>query len=91
MARKKNKNQVMVRISMENGTPRVRQLTAKEEKEFYKAHPNVRVPTYSLGDIQRGLEQIENELGRMRPKSKSQETPIPDPSTISILGDPSAR
>jgi hypothetical protein len=43
--------QIMVRIDIENGVPRVRMLTAQEEREFYRTHPNVSLPTYSVDYI----------------------------------------
>ena len=91
MAWKKNKNQVIVRISVENGIPRVRQLTGEEEREFYKKHPNASLPTFSPEDIERGLEAIGQQFGTTHPKSQSPESLIPDPSTISILNDHSAK
>ena len=91
MARKKSKNQVVVGISMENGIPRVRRLTAEEEKVFYKKHPNAKLPTYSLAEIRRGLAEIEKEVGTIRPQPPSPENLIPDPSTISLVNDHSGR
>jgi hypothetical protein len=91
MARKKSKNQVIVRISVENGIPRVSQLTAKEEEEFYKKHPNVELPIYSPEDVRRGLEEVEKEVGTTHPESQSPEKLIPGPSAISLVNDHSAR
>ena len=58
MAKDKKRHQVMVGISIENGVPRIRPLSAKEQKRFLKTHPNVRLPTFSLDEIKRGLEEL---------------------------------
>ena len=58
MAKDKSRHQVMVGISIVNGLPRIRPLTAKEQKRFLKTHPNVRLPTFSLEEIKRGLEEL---------------------------------
>jgi hypothetical protein len=89
MARKKNRDQVILRISMENGIPRVRPLTAREQRQFFKTHPKARLPTFSLEEIERGLEEIEKEVGTTPPRSQSPENLITDPRTISIVNGPS--
>ena len=84
MAKDKNRHQVMVGISIENGVPRIRPLSAKEQRRFLKTHPNVRLPTFSLDEVRRGLE----ELVLTHATSPSPEGRVIDPTTIS---DPSAR
>ena len=84
MAKDKNRHQVMVGISIENGVPRIRPLSAKEQRRFLKTHPNVRLPTFSLDEIKRGLE----ELVLTHATSPSPENQLTDPSMTS---DPSAR
>jgi len=79
MAKKKNRDQIIVRISMENGVPRVRPLTAKEQKQFIKTHPKSKLPTFSLSDVNQGMTNLE------------QMAQIMDPRTISVVNDPSAR
>ena len=64
MARKKSKNQVVVGISMENGIPRVRRLTAEEEKVFHKKHPNAKLPTFSLAKSGGDWRKSRRRLGR---------------------------
>jgi hypothetical protein len=92
MARDKNRHQVMVGISIdENGVPRIRPLSAKEQRRFHKTHPNVILPTFSAAEIQRGLEALEEQLGTTHPKSPSLQSRMVDPSTISVVNDPSAR
>ena len=84
MAKDKNKNQVMVGIRIENGVPRIRPLSAKEQKRFLKSHPNVRLPTFSLDEVRLGLE----ELILTHATSPSPGNSVIDPSMTS---DPSAR
>ena len=91
MAKKKAKNQIIVRISMENGVPRVKPLTAEEQKQFVKTHPNLKLPTFRMAEIQRGLEELEKQLGMTHPKSPSLQSRMVDPSTISVVNAPSAR
>ena len=76
MAKEEDRDQIMVRISIENGVPQVRPLTAEEQKQFLKTHPKSKLPTFSLQEIVDGLQ----ELNRMI-----------DPSTISVVNDPSVR
>jgi hypothetical protein len=64
MAQKMNKNQIIARISMVNGVPRVRLLTAKEQRQFIKTHPNLQLPTFSLEDVNQGLTMLEAMLPR---------------------------
>lgn len=79
MAQKMNKDRVLVRIDVENGIPRVRQVTGKELKQFLKTHPKLKLPTFSLADINRAVTTMEG---------MSQAV---DPSTISVMNNPSAR
>ena len=53
MAIEESRDQVIVRISMENGIPRIRQLTGKERKQFTKTHPKSQLSTFSLEEISR--------------------------------------
>lgn len=64
MANKMNKNQVIARISMVNGVPQVRPLTAEEQRQFIKTHPNLQLPTFSLTDVNQGLTMLEAMLPR---------------------------
>jgi hypothetical protein len=91
MAREKNRGQVILRISMENGVPRVRPLTAREQEQFTKAHPKAKLPTFSPEEIRRGPEEIEKELGTTHPRSQSPANLITHPMTISVVNDHSAR
>jgi hypothetical protein len=84
MAKDKNRHQVIVRISIdENGLPRIRPLTAKEQEQFLKTHPGLKLPTYSPQEIIKGLELA------LLPPSPFVENPPTDPSTVSVV--PSAR
>ena len=85
MAKDKSRHQVMVGISIVNGLPRIRPLTAKEQKRFLKTHPNVRLPTFSPEEVIKGLELA------MLPPSPFAENQLTDPSTISIVNDPSVK
>ena len=76
MAKEETRDQIMVRISIENGVPRVTPLTAEEQRQFIKTHPKLKLPTFSVQEIVDGLQ----ELNRMI-----------DPSMISVVNDPSAR
>lgn len=38
------RNKTLMRLSIENGVPRVRQCTAQEQEEFLRTHPNVILP-----------------------------------------------
>jgi len=59
MAQKKNNDQILVRIDMENGIPRVRQVTGEELKQFLKTHPKLKLPTFSLADMNRAVTTLE--------------------------------
>lgn len=59
MAQNMNKDQVLVRISMVNGVPKVTPLSAEEEEQFFKTHPNANVPTFSPADVNQGLTMLE--------------------------------
>ena len=85
MARDKSRHQVMVGISIVNGLPRIRPLTAKEQKRFLKTHPNVQLPTFSPQEVIKGLELA------MLPPSPFAANQLTDPSTMSLVNDPSAR
>jgi hypothetical protein len=84
MSKDKNRHQIIVRISIENSVPRVRPLTAREQEQFLKTHPNVQLPTFSPEEVMRGLE----ELVLTHATSPSLENRLIDPSMTS---DPSAR
>src|SRR5262249_54382093 len=71
MAKHKTRDQIIVRISLENGVPREQPLTAKEQRQFTKTHPNLKLPTFTLEEINR--------------------IAMSDPSTISVVDEPSAR
>jgi hypothetical protein len=78
MVQKTNKDdQILVRIDMENGIPRVRQVTGKERKKFFQTHQKSNLPTYSLDHMDQIL-MTREEMNR-----------IVDPSTIS--NNPSAK
>jgi hypothetical protein len=65
-------DQIIVRISIdENGVPRVYPLTAKDQKQFLKTHPKLKLPTFTVEEINR--------------------IALTDPTTISLVNDPSAR
>ena len=68
MAKKKNPDQVIVRVSMENGVPRVRPLTTQEQRQFLKTHPTSRLPTCSLADIERMTESLEETIRTIDPR-----------------------
>lgn len=85
MAKDKARDQIIVRISMENGVPRIRPLTAKEQKQFLKTHPNLKLPTFSLAEMQEGLKELEKQLGMTHPKSSSFQNRMTDPRTISVM------
>ena len=85
MAKDKSRHQVMVGISIVNGVPRIRPLSSKEQKRFLKTHPNVQLPTFSPQEVIKGLELA------MLPPSPFAENQLTDPSTLSIVNDPSAR
>jgi hypothetical protein len=55
MAKRENRDQVIVHISMENGIPRLRQLTPNEQKQFFKTHPKSKLPTFTLDHLNRIL------------------------------------
>jgi hypothetical protein len=78
MAKAKNKGEVIVRISVEDGIPRVRPLTAGEQRQFLKTHPKSKLPTYSLGEIERMVNSLE-QINR-----------ITDPKTMSVVTRASA-
>jgi hypothetical protein len=81
MEKDDNRDHVIVRISIdENGVPRVKPLSAKEQKRFTKSHPNLQLPTLSLSEVQRGLEELEREL--THPTSPS---PANQPSAVNIV------
>lgn len=84
-------NQIIVRISMENGVPQVTPLTAQEQRQFIKTHPNLKLPTFSPEDIERGLEELEKQFATTHPKLQSPESHITDPRSISLVNAPSAR
>lgn len=78
MARKKNKDdQIIVRIDMENGIPRVRQVLGKELKQVVKTHQKSKLPTFSLENLNRVVTILED-MNR-----------IVDPRTISVVNNPS--
>ena len=79
MVQKTKEDQIIVRIDMENGIPRVRQITGKELKRFYKTHQKSKLPTFSLEQVNRIATTLEGI------------NQIVDPSTIRIVSDPSAR
>jgi hypothetical protein len=83
MAKDKSRHQVMVGISIVNGLPRIRPLTAREQEQFLMAHPNVQLPTFSPQEVIKGLELA------MLPPSPFAENQLTDPSMLSIV--PSAR
>jgi hypothetical protein len=60
MSQEKNKDQIIARISMENGIPKVMPLSAEEQRQFIKTHPNLQLPTFSLADIQQATTILEN-------------------------------
>jgi hypothetical protein len=91
MAKKKAKDQIIVRISMENGVPQVRPLTADEQRQFIKTHPNLKLPTFSPEDIERGLEELEKQFATTHPKSQLLENHITDPRSINLVTNPSAK
>lgn len=91
MPKKKANNKIIVRISMENGVPEVRPLTAKEQRQFMKTHPNLKLPTFSPNDIKRGLEELEKEFATTHPIWQSPENHITDPRSINLVNVPSAR
>ena len=72
-----NKDQTLVRIEMVNGVPRVRQVTGKELKRFLKTHPNLKLPTVSLTDLDKFATTLESQVA--------------DPATISVANEPSVR
>lgn len=76
MAKNKTRNQIIVGISM---VPRVRMLTAKEQEQFIKTHPTLKLPTFSLEEVRRVTDSLE-EMGQMT-----------DPRTISVATDLSAK
>jgi hypothetical protein len=84
-----------MRLDIDNGVPRVRQCTAAEEEEFLRTHPNVKLPTFTVEEINRlalrGLEELEKQVGTTQPKSPSPGGQMTDPRTTSPLGGPSAR
>ena len=51
MAKEETRDQIIVRISVENGVPRVRPLTVKEQEQFIKTHPTLKLPTFSLEEM----------------------------------------
>jgi hypothetical protein len=73
----------MIGISIVNGLPGIRPLTAREQEQFLKAHPNVQLPTFSPEEVIKGLELA------MLPPSPFAVNQLTDPSTLSIV--PSAR
>ena len=76
MAQKTNKDdQIIVRIDMENGIPRVRQVKGKELKRFLKTHQKSKLPTYSLEQLSRVAATIEDMIR------------VPDPKTMSPVND----
>ena len=79
MAQNLNKDQILVRIETVNGVPRVRQVTGKELKRFLKTHPNLKLPTVSLTDLDTFATTLEG---------MSQ---VADPTTISVANEPSVR
>ena len=89
------RDKTLMRLGIENGVPRVRQCTAEEEEEFLRTHPNVILPTFSVEEVNRlalrGLEELEKQFGKTHPKSLSLGSQMTDPSTISLVSDPSAR
>ena len=76
MAKEETRDQIIVGISIENGVPRVRPLTAEEQKQFLRTHPKSKLPTFTLQEIVDGLQQINRMI---------------DPSMISVVNDPSVR
>ena len=86
------RDETLMRISIENGVPRIRQCTAQEQEEFLRTHPNVILPTYSVEEINRlalrGLAELDKQFGKMPPTSSSPRNQMTDPSTTT---DPSAR
>ena len=46
-------DQIIMRIDVENGVPRVRPLTAEEQKQFTKTHPGLKLPTFTVDEINR--------------------------------------
>ena len=74
-----NEDQIIVRIDMENGIPRVRQVTGKELKQFVKTHQKLKLPICSLEEVNR----VETTLEEM--------TQVVDPSTISLVNNPSVK
>jgi hypothetical protein len=81
-----------MRLDIENGVPRVRQCTAEEEENFLRTHPDVKLLTFSVEEINRlalrGLEELEKQFGTTHPRSPSLENRVIDPTTIS---DPSVK
>ncbi len=66
--REKTEDQGILRVSIEKGAIRVRMLTAKEEKQFYRTHPNFRSQNLSVEDIERLAKTV----------------PITEPGTINV-------
>ena len=74
-----NVQSAVVRIDVENGVPLVRQVSGEELEQFLKRHPNLKLPTFSLADINRAITTSEDTNS------------LVDPRTISVVNDPSAR
>lgn len=68
-------DQIIVGFSMENGVPRVRTLTTKEQRRFFKTHPKLKLATVTLEEIKRAVESLEKITG------------MTDPSTISVVNE----
>jgi hypothetical protein len=80
MVQKTNKDdQIIVRIDMENGMPRVRQVTGEELKQFVKTRQKSKLPTFSLEHVNRVATTLENMNQAV------------DPRTIRVVNNPSAK
>ena len=86
------RGRTLMRIDIENGVPRVRACTVQEQEEFLRTHPNVKLPTYSVEEVNRlalrGLAELEKQFGKTPPTSQSPGNQMADPSTTS---DPSVK
>ena len=72
MAQKANKDdQVIIRIDMENGIPRVRQVKGKELQRFLKTHRRSKLPTCSLEQLSRLSTELEDLNRGADPKTMS--------------------
>jgi len=79
MAQETNKDQIIVRFDIENGIPRVRQVTGEELKRLLKTHQTSKWPSVSLEDINRFATALEEMNGGA------------DTRRMSLVDNPSAR